>query len=151
MQRNGFELIYSTPVAGAVGKWEARFAFHFSMARLGNESGTGALPDVCPVVGKIESAFGEEQFRRSFPAECFSRSGIEFPCDLIELFLGKARQVGPLREVLAEKAVNVFADAPFPGSMGMSEIDSDSSVFRQGFVFAHLTALVKGHRKAHLA
>jgi hypothetical protein len=33
----------------------------------------------------------------------------------------------------------------------MSEIDSDSSVFSQGFMFAHLTALVKGHGKAHLA
>ena len=42
----GFELIYSTPVAGAVGKWEARFAFHFSMARRGNDSWTGALTDV---------------------------------------------------------------------------------------------------------
>jgi hypothetical protein len=46
MQRNRFELIYNTPVAGAVGKWEARFAFHFSMARRGNESWTGALSDV---------------------------------------------------------------------------------------------------------
>src|SRR5579862_6900666 len=35
--------------------------------------------------------------------------------------------------------------------MGMSEIDSDSGVFGQGLVFAHLTALVEGHGKAHLA
>ena len=33
----------------------------------------------------------------------------------------------------------------------MSEIDSDSGVFRQGFVFAHLAALVKGHGASHLA
>jgi hypothetical protein len=46
MQRNGLELIYSTPVAGAVGKWEARFAFHFSMARRVNGSWKGALTDV---------------------------------------------------------------------------------------------------------
>jgi hypothetical protein len=46
MQRNRFELIYSTPVAGAVGKWEARFAFHFSMACRVNGSWTGALTDV---------------------------------------------------------------------------------------------------------
>jgi hypothetical protein len=46
MQRNRFELIYSTPVAGAVGKWEARFAFHFSMARRVNGSWTCALTDV---------------------------------------------------------------------------------------------------------
>ena len=95
-------MIYSTPVAGAVGKWEARFAFHFSMARRGNESWTGALTDVGPVVGKIESAFREEQFGRSLPAECLSRSGIEFPCNLVELFLGKQGQVGSLGEVLAE-------------------------------------------------
>jgi hypothetical protein len=33
MQRKPGLMIYSTPVVGAVGKWEACFAFHFSMAR----------------------------------------------------------------------------------------------------------------------
>ena len=33
----------------------------------------------------------------------------------------------------------------------MSEIDRDSSVLRQGFMLAHLAALVKGHGAAHLA
>src|SRR5271165_7146168 len=102
MQQNRFGLIYSTAVAGAVGKWEAQFAFHFSMARRGKGSWPGALADVCPVVGEVESAFWQEQFGGSFPAECLSRSGVEFPCDLIELFLGKQRQVGSLRQVLAE-------------------------------------------------
>jgi hypothetical protein len=32
----------------------------------------------------------------------------------------------------------------------MSEIDRDSSIFRQGFMFAHLAALVPGHGEAHL-
>jgi hypothetical protein len=34
--------------------------------------------------------------------------------------------------------------------MGMSEIDSDPSIFSQGFVLAHLAALVKGHGASHL-
>ena len=33
----------------------------------------------------------------------------------------------------------------------MSEIDSNSSIFSQGLMLAHLAALVKGHGKAHLA
>jgi hypothetical protein len=33
MQQKPSLMIYSTPVEGAVGKWEACFAFHFSMAR----------------------------------------------------------------------------------------------------------------------
>ena len=32
----------------------------------------------------------------------------------------------------------------------MSEIDSDSGIFRQGFMSAHLAALVKSHGEAHL-
>jgi hypothetical protein len=83
-------MIYSTPVAGAVGKWEARFAFHFSMALGCN----GNLADFCPVLYEVESAFWEEQFGGSFPAECFPASGIEFPADRVELFLGKQGEIG---------------------------------------------------------
>ena len=78
------------------------FAFHFSMARRGKRSWNGALADVVPVVYEVEGTFWEEQFRRSFPTECLSRSGVEFPGDLIELTLGEQRQVGRFGEVLAE-------------------------------------------------
>src|SRR6202453_4468030 len=140
-------MIYSTPVAGAVGKWEARFAFHFSMALGCN----GSLADVCPVLDEVEGAFWEEQFGGSFPAECFPASGIEFPADTVELFLGEQGEIGRLGEVLSDEAIDVFADASFPGSMRMSEIDSDSSTFGECLMFAHLAALVKGHGEAHLS
>jgi len=140
-------MIYSTPVVGSVGKWEARFAFHFSMALGCN----GSLADVCPVVDEVEGAFWEEQFGGSFPVECFSASSIEFPADTVELFLGEQGEIGRFGEVLSDEAVDVFADASFPGSMRMSEIDSDSSTFGERLMFAHLAALVKGHGEAHLS
>jgi hypothetical protein len=145
-QKTGL-MIYSTPVVGAVGKWEARFAFHFSMALGCN----GSLADVCPVLDEVEGAFWEEQFGGSFPAECFPASGIEFPADTVELFLGEQGEIGRLGEVLSDEAVDVFADASFPGGMRMSEIDSDSRTFGECLMFAHLAALVKGHGEAHLS
>src|SRR6202453_1525104 len=102
--KNGL-MIYSTPVAGAVGKWEARFAFHFSMALGCN----GNLADHCPVLYEVESAFWEEQLGGSFPAQCFPASGIEFPADTVELFLGEQGEIGRLGEVLSDEAVDVFA------------------------------------------
>ena len=109
------------------------------------------MADVGPVLYEVEGAFWEEQFSRSFPAECFSWSGIEFPGDVVELVLGKQRQIRCLWEVLAEQTVDVFGDASFPRSLGMSEIDSDPSIFSQGLVLAHFAALVKGPGTAHLA
>ncbi len=63
----------------------------------------------------------------------------------------KQGQVGCLWGVLAEQTVDLFADASFPRSMGMSEIDRDPSILRQGFVLAHLAAPVKGHGASHMA
>ena len=110
-------------VVEAVVKSEARFAFHFSMASEKSGRYGGSLADVCPVVDEVEGAFWEKQFSRSFPAECFSWSGIEFPGDVVELLLGEQGQIGNLWQVLAEQAVDVFADASFPRCMGMSEKD----------------------------
>ena len=109
------------------------------------------MADVGPVLYEVEGAFWEEQFSRSFPAERFFCPGIEFPGDVVELVLGKQRQIRCLWEVLGEQTVDVFGDASFPRSMGMSEIDSDPSIFSQGLVLAHFAALVKGHGTAHLA
>jgi hypothetical protein len=53
-------MIYSTPVAGAVGKWEAQFAFHFSMALGVSGSWSGTVADVGPVLYEVEGAFWEE-------------------------------------------------------------------------------------------
>ena len=99
---------------------------------------------------EIECAFRQEQFRRGFPAQALPGPGIEQPGDIVQLFLGKQRQVGPFGQVLAEQSVGVFADAALPGRSRMSEVHIDSGGLRQPFVMAHLPALVVGHRAPHL-
>ena len=89
--------------AGAVGKLGAFFASYFSMAAFEDRSWTVFIgADGGPVFHEVEGSRWEEQFRRSFPAERFSWSGIDFPCDVIELLLGKQGKVGSLGQVLPE-------------------------------------------------
>src|ERR1700722_2491460 len=64
-------MIYSTAAAGAVGKWEAQFAFHFSMALGAGGGRNGTLSDVGPVFREVEGAFWKEQLSRSFQPSVF--------------------------------------------------------------------------------
>ena len=45
--------------------------------------------------------------------------------DRIEFFLAVDGQVRPLGEVLAQETVGVLARSPFPGAMGVAEVDLD--------------------------
>jgi len=53
----------------------------------------------------------------------FSRPGIEFMRDGIEVFLIKDGEVGALGQVLALQAVGVFIAAPLPRAMQISKLD----------------------------
>ena len=89
--------------AGAVGKLGAFFASYFSMAAFEDIRWTVFIgADREPVFHEVEGSRWEEQFRRSFPTQSFSWPGIDFPCDVIELLLGKQGKVGSLRQVLPE-------------------------------------------------
>jgi hypothetical protein len=59
-------------------------------------------------------------------------------------------KVGPLRKVLAEEAVGVLVAAAMPGTVGIAEIDLDTSVDRESDVLAHLLAAVPGEAPAKL-
>jgi len=53
----------------------------------------------------------------------FSRPGIEFKRDGIEVFLIKDGEVGALGQVLAQQAVGVFIAASLPRAMRISKVD----------------------------
>jgi len=69
--------------------------------------------------------------------------------DLIELLLAADGQVRAFREVLAQEAVGVLAEAALPGAMRVAEIDLDPGLGGQLGMARHLFTLVIGQRLAH--
>src|ERR1035437_8720017 len=61
-----------------------------------------------PVLHEVECAFWQEQFGGRFPAQRFPGPGVEQPRDVVQLLLGKDRQIGSLGQILAEQSVGVF-------------------------------------------
>ena len=53
----------------------------------------------------------------------FSRSGIKFKRDGIEVFLIKDSEFSTLGQVLAQQAVGVLIDASLPRAMRISKVD----------------------------
>ena len=61
----------------------------------GSRSKCNKAEFIGPVGFEVKGASGEEQFCGTFPSERLSGPGAEFPCDVVQLFLGSFEfQVG---------------------------------------------------------
>ena len=76
--------------------------------------------------------------RWSFKVQSFPRAFVELPCDLVEVGLGIAGQVGFLREVLSQQSIRVFVGAALPGTLRITEVDVDLGGYREVFVTGKL-------------
>jgi hypothetical protein len=63
----------------------------------------------------------------SLPFECLAWSTVELIDDVKYLFGGVQREVGLLREVLAQQPVRVLVAAALPGTVGVAEVDRDTA------------------------
>ena len=59
-------------------------------------------------------------------------------------------EVGPAREVLAEKAVGVSVAAPLPGAARIAEVDLEVGGHGEAVVASHLLALIPRQRASQL-
>lgn len=64
--------------------------------------------------------------------------------DDVEVVMGVDRQVGVLRQVLAQQPVGVLTGAARPGAVGVAEVQLNNGVDGQVCVARHLLALVEG-------
>src|SRR3990167_7096244 len=94
---------------------------------------------------EIESVRGE-QFRGTLEAQRLAWSGVQFPGNRIQLFLGEATQVAALGQVLPQQAVGVLVDAALPGAVWISEVHLHPGGFRQPLMFRHFPALIVRQR-----
>ena len=53
-------------------------------------------------------------------------------------------EVGSLGEILAKKAIGVFVEAAFPGTIGMGKIDIGFQGFGDFFMLGKLRAIING-------
>ena len=67
--------------------------------------------------GRVEDLGGGAEVER------LARAGVEPPRDRVELPLGVAPEVGPLRKVLPQQAVRVLVRAALPGAARIAEVD----------------------------
>ena len=78
------------------------------------------------------------------PTQGLSRPPVDLSSDSVELGLGVDREVGALREVLAQEAVGVLVAAPLPRAVGVAEVDLDAGVDGEACVLGHLLAAIPG-------
>ena len=78
--------------------------------------------------------------------EAGSGSVVEKVFDVVEVAAAVDGQVGALREVLPQQAVDVLVAGPLPGTVRVGEVDLDVRVHADLSVQAHLLALVPGQR-----
>ncbi len=70
----------------------------------------------------------------------------EFLSNPVEIFAAVHAEVGALRKVLAQQAVEVFVGAALPGRVRVAEVDVDAGIDGDLFPVAHLRSLVPGQR-----
>jgi len=80
-----------------------------------------------------------------FPAERFSRPGIERKRDGVKLFLRIDRQVRAFGHVLAQQAIRVLVRPALPRAVWISKVDLYTSALGQDFMAMHFASLVVGH------
>ena len=88
---------------------------------------------------------------RSLIVEAFARASVELHLDLPNLSSGDLREVGTLREILADEAVGVFVEAGFPRMIGMGEVGVGSEDLGEQLVKRELRAVVVGFDEHLLA
>ena len=96
-----------------------------------------------PVFHEVE--VGEEDFCWALPVEGLAGSGVERPCDGVEVVLGVATEVVSLGEILAQQAVGVFVDAALPWAVWVGEVDLDARLLGQFPMAGHFFSPVIGH------
>src|ERR1035437_6982779 len=77
-----------------------------------------------------------------------ARPWVEVRSDPVKVRLGELRQVGALRELLPQQAVDVLVGAALPWGVGIGKVDPDPGGDGQLPVPGHLLALVVGHCQA---
>ena len=71
---------------------------------------------------------------------------VERACDLVELGLGVAGKVGPLRQVLAEQAIRVLVGPALPRTVRIAEVDLHAGGDREATMGRQFEAAVPGER-----
>src|SRR5215207_6621287 len=84
-----------------------------------------------PVSFKVKGAGGEEEFGRAVPIQRLTRTCIEVPSDVIELFLREGREVCTFGQELTQETIDVFIDATLPRTVRVGEIDLYAGCFRK--------------------
>ena len=85
---------------------------------------------------------------RGFEAQGLSRALIEPQRDPVEVGLGEAREIGSLREVLAQQAVGVLVAAALPRTAWIAEVDLHVGGNGEALVVSHLLAAIPGQGAA---
>ena len=82
------------------------------------------------------------------PVETFSRSSVQPMRNGIELTLGVARQIRPLRQILPQEPIGVFVGATLPGTMRIGKEHADGESLCQALVLNHLLPSIIGQGSA---
>lgn len=85
----------------------------------------------------------------AFKAKAFARAHVESKRYRIKLFLAVYRQVCALRQILANKAIDVFVAAGLPRAMRVAEVDGHAGFLSDFCMPRHLAALAIGHALAY--
>src|SRR4051812_48003104 len=91
-----------------------------------------------------------EGFGGGAPSEDLSWPRVEDGGDGFELVSTPAGEVGAFRKVLAQHAVGVLVGASLPRAVGVSEVDRDAGLDREGSMGSELFAAVPGERSTEL-
>ena len=87
-----------------------------------------------------------EYIRRRPIAKCLTGPRVELARNRIQLRLGVASEVGPLRQILAQQAIGVLVGPALPRTVGVAEIDLHPGGDREGAMGRQFQAAILGQR-----
>jgi|GEM_PF-3351508 len=90
---------------------------------------------------KIESVRCE-QLGWTPEAHRFTWSGVQLPCNGIQLRLRIAAQVSPFGQVLSQQSVGIPIDAPLPRAVRIGEVHFHSSGVSEPLMIRHFPSLI---------
>ena len=90
-----------------------------------------------------------EDLASSLPSEDLTWSVVEFVDGCLHLVGGELREVGLLREVLAQQPVRVLVAAALPGAVRVAEVDGHACRGAEVVVLGQLDAAVLGQGSTH--
>ena len=101
-------------------------------------------PNPANSIGRCNSF--REYIRRRPIAKCLAGPRVELARNRIQLGLGVAGEVGPLRQILAQQAVRVLVGPALPRTVGIAEIDLHPGGDREGAMGRQFQAAIPGQR-----